>query len=76
MDHVMDHIRNYMQSDVYELRSEYESEQYNKLSDCPSYYVVKVYCEAHNILVRAYYHKDEVKRYLISPKSLLEDIPG
>lgn len=47
---------------------------YAKLSDYPSYYIVKAYCKAHNILARAYYHKDYVEVYLISPKSLLEDI--
>ncbi len=71
MDHVMDHIQSYMESDVYELKQEYQSKQYSKLSDCPSYYTVKAYCEAHNTLARAYYHKDDVRRYLISPKSLI-----
>jgi len=60
-----------MESDVHELKQEYQSKQYSKLSDCPSYCAVKAYCEAYNTLARAYYHKDDVRIYLISPKSLV-----
>lgn len=71
MDHVMDYIQSYMESDVYELKEEYQSKQYGKLSNCPTYYLVKAYCEAYNVLVKEHYHKDDVKGYLISPKSLI-----
>jgi len=60
-----------MESDVYELKQEYQSKQYSKLSDCPSYYTVKAYCEAHNILINAYYNKDDAKMYIINPKNLV-----
>lgn len=72
MDHVMDYISEYMESDADELKEEYKSGKYSKLSDCPSYGTVKAYCEAYNILAKAWYHSQYVKAFLITPKKIVE----
>lgn len=72
MDHIMGRIYDYMSFDVEDLRKQYESKKYKKLSDCPSYGSVKAYCESYNALVK-YYYGDEAHRYLLSPKRFTEE---
>ncbi len=52
MDHVIDYIINYMESDKEEFIKEWESGSYSKISDCPTYYHVKTYCDAITVLNR------------------------
>jgi len=74
MDHVIDYISEYMEFDVNELREEFKSKKYTKLSDCPSYPDVKAYCEAKNILIKARYNKDDAVNYIVTPKILVADL--
>lgn len=45
MDHLIEQIINYMDCDVERLRDEYECTGV-KLKECPSYSLVKCYCDA------------------------------
>lgn len=73
MDHVIDYIENYMNCyDVGQLQKEYKSGLYKKLSDCPNYKTVKAYCDAINILTKAYYVPEYAKMYTVTPKQLVE----
>lgn len=52
MDHVIDFIISYMESDKEEFIKEWESGSYRKISDCPTYTQVKTYCDAIAVLNR------------------------
>ncbi len=72
MDYVIDYIEDYMSCyDVEQLRKEYKSGQYKKLSECPNYSTVKAYCQAINILVKEHYHSSYVKQYTVTPRQLM-----
>ena len=73
MDHVIGYIQDYMNCyDVGQLVEEYKSGEYKKLSDCPNYSTVKAYCEAINILTKAYYAPETARLYCTSPKQIIE----
>lgn len=72
MDHVIDYISDYMYSDVENLKTEYKSGKYEKLSQCPSYSTVQAYCKCINILARGKYCEDELQHYITSPKKMME----
>lgn len=46
MDHVINYILNYMDSEKADFVSEWKSGMYKKISDCPTYPYVKAYCDA------------------------------
>lgn len=52
MDHVIEHIIDYMESDVEDFKNEWKSGRYKKISDCPTYPYVKAYCDAIKALNR------------------------
>lgn len=52
MDHVIEYIINYMQMDVEAFQAEWNSGEYKKLSDCPTYDTIKAYCDAIKALNR------------------------
>lgn len=52
MDHVIDFIIDYMDSEKADFVSEWKSGKYKKISDCPTYPYVKAYCDAITILNR------------------------
>ncbi len=69
MDHVIDFILDYMDSDKMDFINEWKSGAYKKISDCPTYPYVKAYCDAITILNRM----DD--RYSgITPSSFVADI--
>ena len=70
MDHAMSHLYDYMSYSVEDLRSEFNSGEYGKLSNCPSYKEVKAYCDSYNALER-YYHV-EGQRYYLKPSELIK----
>lgn len=46
MDHVIEYILEYMQMEVESFRSEWNSGNYSKISECPTYPCIKAYCDA------------------------------
>ena len=52
MDHVINYILNYMDSEKADFINEWGSGEYKKISDCPTYPYVKAYCDAITILNR------------------------
>ena len=52
MDHVIDFIIDYMDSEKADFVSEWKSGKYKKISDCPIYPYVKAYCDAITVLSR------------------------
>ena len=52
MDHVIDFILDYMDSDKMDFINEWKSGAYKKISECPTYPYVKAYCDAITILNR------------------------
>lgn len=52
MDHLIDFIIDYMDSEKADFVSEWKSGKYKKISDCPTYPYVKAYCDAITILNR------------------------
>lgn len=59
MDHVIDYISDYMESDVSDFINQWNTRKYNKISECPSYGAVKAFCEARNTLSKYLYGKAE-----------------
>lgn len=72
MDHAMNFLRDYMSYSVEDLRREFNSGKYGKLSNCPSYKEIKAYCDSYNALEKYYHVKGQ--RYYLSPMKLIKDI--
>lgn len=68
MDHMMRSIKEYMEYAVIGLKKEWESGEFDKLTDCTWYDEVKAYCDSYNALARYYYEEDPE---LITPKYML-----
>lgn len=56
-----------MKLDKEKFIQEWESGEYKKISDCPSYGAVKAYCDSINILNKFYYGSAEE-----SPKKIIK----
>ncbi|MED4990116.1 hypothetical protein ETC01_00680 [Geobacillus sp. NFOSA3] len=69
MDHAISSLKGFLDAELEELRDEWQGGQgsYKKLSDCPSYKTCKAYVDAINVLVKAYYHPEDVERYKCPP---------
>lgn len=52
MDHVIEYILDYMNCDVETFRKEWESREYSKITECPTYDLIKSYCDAIKALNR------------------------
>ena len=52
MDHVIEYILSYMNSEKMDFVNEWKSGVYRKISDCPTYPYIKAYCDAITILNR------------------------
>lgn len=70
MDHAMDYLSDYSSFDKDNYIDEWRSGKYKKISDCPSYWAVKAYCDALNILSK-YYYGDAAT--LVSPRSIISN---
>ncbi|WP_047152164.1 hypothetical protein [Aneurinibacillus tyrosinisolvens] len=57
MDHVINGIMQYLDIEIGYLREQWESGQYYKLSDCPSYKECKAMVDAIHVLEKYYYGK-------------------
>jgi hypothetical protein len=69
MDHAIDGLRVYYDVALEELVQDWKSDNYQKLSDCPSYREAKAYREAINVLVNACYIPEYADSHLIEPLS-------
>lgn len=68
MDHVIDFILSYMDSEKEEFINEWKSGKYKKISDCPTYPYIKTYCDAIAVLNRM-----EGRYTGIAPASFISD---
>lgn len=60
-DHAIESLRPWFNQAYEELKKEWISNQYENLSNCPSYNATAAYREAMNILVKAYYGNQHFK---------------
>lgn len=51
-DHVIDSLRRYFEDSYEELKKEWQSNQFEQLSNCPSFKTAHTYNEALNILIK------------------------
>ncbi|MGP4072762.1 hypothetical protein ACTWQB_09440 [Piscibacillus sp. B03] len=65
-DHAIDSLNTWFQLSYDELRSEWLSGSYSKLSDCPSYEETRAYRDAMNIMIKSRYGPD-FEEYKIKP---------
>lgn len=70
MDHAIEWLYNYSDFNRNEFIEEWQSGEYRKISDCPSYYEVKAYCDAINTLSKYYYGKKSYE----TPKDIISVI--
>ena len=71
MDHLIDYIREYMAMDESIFLEEWSSGKYDSIRDCPSYYLVKAYCDAIRILAKAAYKPEYVKDFTTTPIKII-----
>jgi hypothetical protein len=64
-DHAIDSLRVWFELEYDELKKEWNSGQYCKLSDCPAYKGAAAYRDAMNLLIKACYLNEYVNRYKI-----------
>jgi hypothetical protein len=66
-DHAIDSLKVWFELEYDELKTEWKSGQYPKLSDCPSYEGAVAYREAMNVLIKACYLPGFAIHYKIRP---------
>lgn len=64
-DHAIDSLRVWFNIEYEELKKEWKSNEYENLSDCPSFKGAKAYREAMNVLIKAYYLPEYFDEYKI-----------
>lgn len=60
-DHVIDSLRRYFDSAYDELKKEWKSSKYERLSECPAFKTAQTYKEALNVLINGSDHADETE---------------
>ena len=55
MDHAIDALKMYLEAEIDDLIEEWRSDEYQKLSDCPSYASAKAMVDAIHIMEKYYY---------------------
>lgn len=70
-DHAINSLRPYFDVAYEELKKEWESNQYERLSQCPSFKAVAAYQEAINVLHKGAHFPDAVEEQL--EKLILEE---
>ncbi len=73
-DHAIESLRTWFDLEYEELKKEWTSNKYEKLSDCPSYKGAAAYREAMNVLIKACYHPEFINNYAFkSLKEMIEE---
>lgn len=75
-DHAIDSLRIFFKLEYEELKIEWKSGQYGKLSDCPSFGSTTAYREAMNVLIKACYLPEYFEQNKIEPlkKMIVEQL--
>lgn len=75
-DHAIDSLRVWFDIEYDYLKKEWQSGNYKKLSECPSFKAVTAYRDALNVLIKACYLPEFAEKYKIPPlkKSINEDL--
>jgi hypothetical protein len=60
-DHAIDSLKPYFQVAYEELKKEWQSNQYERLSHCPSFKAANTYITALTILIKGAVHADETQ---------------
>lgn len=68
IDHVINDIKGHLEPRVDDFVKEWKSGEYEKISDCPSYYEVKLLTEAINHISKGWYGK----KWALTPKEIIE----
>jgi hypothetical protein len=79
-DHAIDSLRTWFDIEYEQLKEEWKSNEYENLSDCPSFKGAKAYREAMNILIKACYlpeyfeaHKIQTLKQMIDEELEIEE---
>lgn len=79
-DHAIDSLRVWFDIEYEQLKEEWKSNEYENLSDCPSFKGAKAYREAMNILIKACYlpeyfeaHKIQTLKQMIDEELEIEE---
>jgi hypothetical protein len=72
-DHAIDSLRTWFDLEYKELKEEWKTGQYGKLSDCPSFKATTAYREAMNVLIKAYYRPEYYEQHKIEPLKKMVD---
>ncbi|UFU00338.1 hypothetical protein KO561_05145 [Radiobacillus kanasensis] len=75
-DHAIERLKVWFELEYDELKAEWKSNEYSKLSDCPSFKSTTAYRESLNVLIKACYLPDYVDEFKIRPlkKMIDEDL--
>ncbi|WP_409276405.1 hypothetical protein V1499_23025 (plasmid) [Neobacillus sp. SCS-31] len=75
-DHAIDSLRTWFDIEYDELKKEWKSGQYSKLTYCPSYKDAATYRDALNVLIKGRYLPEYVDEYKLAPlkKMIDEDL--
>lgn len=60
-DHAINSLRTWFEIEYEKLKTEWKSEQYESLSDCPSFKAAYTYREALNVLIKGPQYIDETQ---------------
>jgi hypothetical protein len=72
-DHAIDSLRVWYDIEYEELKKEWKSDAYQKLSDCPSFKAANAYREAMNVLIKACYRPEYLEEHKIKTLKQLID---
>jgi hypothetical protein len=73
-DHAIDSLRVWFDIEYEDLKKEWKSNKYEKLSDCPSFKGANAYREAMNVLIKACYLPEYLEAHKIKPlKQMLDE---
>ena len=68
IDHVINSIRSHLEPRVDDFVKEWKSGKYKKISDCPSYYEVKLLTEAINHISKDWFEEKQA----LTPREIIE----
>lgn len=60
-EHVIDSLRHYFNAAYEDLKTEWKSNKFERLSDCPSFKAAYTYREALNVLIKGLNYVDETQ---------------
>lgn len=66
-DHAIDSLRVWFDLELNNLKEEWNTGEFEKVSECPNYETVNVYRNALNVLIKGCYLPEYVEQHIIPP---------